>query len=74
MSIRTKLSYYKVFQRKFISNRIEKAEIFINRPVYSGLSILEISKILIYEFWYDYIKPKYGEICVIWIQRVSLYT
>ena len=29
-----------------------------------------------YEFWYDYVKPKYGKKknCVIWIQTVSLYT
>ena len=26
-----------------------------------GLSRLELSKILLYEFWYDYVKPKYGE-------------
>ena len=31
----------------------------MNTPVYLGLSILEISKTLRYEFWYDYIKPKY---------------
>ena len=31
----------------------------MNEPVYLGLSILEISKTLMYEFWYDYIKPKY---------------
>ena len=31
----------------------------MNKPVYLGLSILEISKTLMYEFWYDYIKPKY---------------
>ena len=31
------------------------------KPVYLGLSILEISKTLMYEFWYDYIKPKYGD-------------
>ena len=33
----------------------------MNKPVYLGLSILELNKILIYEFWYDYVKPKYGE-------------
>ena len=33
----------------------------MNKPVYLGLSILGLSKILMYEFWYDYIKPKYGE-------------
>ena len=31
----------------------------MNKPVYLGMSILVISKILIYEFWYDHIKPKY---------------
>ena len=31
----------------------------MNKPVYLGMSILEISKTLIYKFWYDYIKPNY---------------
>ena len=33
----------------------------MNKPVYLGLSVLELSKILMYEFWYDYVKPKYDE-------------
>ena len=33
----------------------------MNELVYSDLSILELSKIVMYEFWYDYVKPKYGE-------------
>ena len=33
----------------------------MNESVCLGLSILELSKILMYEFWYDYVKPKYGE-------------
>ena len=33
----------------------------MNKPVYLGLSILEISKTLMYEFWYDYMKPKYDD-------------
>ena len=32
----------------------------MNKPIYLGFSILEISKILMLEFWYDYMKPKYG--------------
>ena len=32
----------------------------MSKPIYLGLSILEISKTLMYEFWYDYMKPKYG--------------
>ena len=33
----------------------------MNKLVYLGLSILEISKTLVYEFWYDYIKPKFQD-------------
>ena len=34
----------------------------LNKPFYLGLSILKISKIVMYEFWYDYAKPKYDRI------------
>ena len=33
----------------------------MNKPVQLGLSIIKLSKIVMYEFWYDYIKPKYVE-------------
>ena len=33
----------------------------MNKPIYLGLSILEISKLIMYELWYDYMLPKYGE-------------
>ena len=33
----------------------------MNEPADLGLSILHLSKTAMYEFWYDYIKPKYGE-------------
>ena len=33
----------------------------MNKSVYLGLFILDISKTITYEFWYDYLKPKYGE-------------
>ena len=33
----------------------------MNKPLYLGMSILDISKTLMYEFWYDYITPKYGD-------------
>ena len=33
----------------------------MNKPVYLVFWILVLSKILIYEFWYDYVKPKYGD-------------
>ena len=33
----------------------------MNKPVYLALSILDLSKAVMYEFWFDYVKPKYGE-------------
>ena len=39
---------------------MKRTKVKMNKPIYLGLSILEISKILMYEFWYDYMKPKYG--------------
>ena len=40
---------------------MRKTGILVNKPVYLALSILELSKTLMYEFWYDYVKPKYDE-------------
>ena len=39
---------------------MNKTRVKMNKPIYLGLSLLDISKILMYEFWYDYMKPKYG--------------
>ena len=38
---------------------MKKTKVKMNKQIYLGLSILEIRKILMYEFWYDYMKPKY---------------
>ena len=40
---------------------MKKTKVKMNKPIYLGLSILEISKILMYEFWYDYMKPKMND-------------
>ena len=50
------------FTEKLLAIEMKKTELLMNKPVYLGLSILELNKILMYEFWYDYVKPKYGEI------------
>ena len=33
----------------------------MNKPVYLGLSILDLRKTVMYEFWYGYVKLKYGK-------------
>ena len=51
----------KWFSENLLAIEMKKKKVKINKPVYLGLSILEISKTLVYEFWYDYMKPKYGD-------------
>ena len=40
---------------------MKKIKVKMNKPVYPRLSILEIGRTLMYEFWYNYIKPKYKQ-------------
>ena len=40
---------------------MKKVEVKINKPIYLGQAMLDISKTLMYEFWYDHTKPKYGD-------------
>ena len=40
---------------------MKKTEVKMNKPIYLGMSILDISKALMYKFWRDYAKPKYGD-------------
>ena len=51
----------KWFSENLLAIEMKKTKVKMNKSVYLGLSILEISKTLIYEFWYDYMKPKYGD-------------
>ena len=51
----------KFFTENLSAIEMRKTQILMNKPVYLGFSILDLSKIVIYEFWYDYLKPKYGE-------------
>ena len=56
-------NYYtaKFFSKILLAIETKKTQITMNKPVYLGLSILDISKTKMYSFCYDYIKPKYGD-------------
>ena len=52
----------KRFSKKLVAIEMKKkTKVKMNKPIYLGLSILEISKILMYKSWYGYMKPKYGD-------------
>ena len=56
-------NYYttKTFSENLVAIEMKKIQIFMNKPVFLGLPILELSKIVLRLFKYDYVKPKYGE-------------
>ena len=55
---------------------MKKTKVKMNKAKYLGMSLLDISKTLMYEFWYDYIKPKYQEkakLCYMDTDSVIIY-
>ena len=48
----------KFLTENLLDMKIRKTQMLINNPVYLGLSILDLNKTVIYEFFYDYLKPK----------------
>ena len=51
----------KSFIETLLLKKMRKTQIIMNKFLHLVLSILDLNKIVMYEFWYDYVKPKYGE-------------
>ena len=51
----------KYFSEDLMAIEMKKTKICMNKPIYIGQAVLDISKTLMYEFWYDYLKPKYQD-------------
>ena len=55
-------NYHKYFfSENLLAIVMGKILVVLNKPVYLGLSISELSKIVMHKIWYDYVKPKYGD-------------
>ena len=54
----------KCFSEKLLAIEMKKTKVKMKKPVYLGLSMLEISAILMHEFWYNHIKPTYQWNCI----------
>ena len=51
----------KYISRDLLVMEMRKTDVRMNKPIYLGQAILDLSKTLTFEFWYDYIVPKYGD-------------
>ena len=51
----------KIFSENLVSVHMKKTSLTMNKPVYLGMCILDLSKTIIYEFYYNYLKQKYGD-------------
>ena len=52
---------HKRFSEHLMATKMKKTRVKLFKPLYLDISILDISKTLMFEFWYDYIGPKYGD-------------
>ena len=51
----------KIFSENLISVHMKNTSLTMNKPVYLGMCILDLSKTIMFDFHYNYIKPKYGD-------------
>ena len=51
----------KCFSEHLMAIELIKTKVYMNKPIYIGQAVLDISKTLMYTFYYDYLKPKYGD-------------
>ncbi|KAL9979617.1 hypothetical protein ACROYT_G017300 [Oculina patagonica] len=56
-------SRHVLFSNDLVGIDMRKSRLILNKPVYTGMSILDISKILMYDFFYNEIKMEYGKRC-----------
>ena len=63
---------FKIFQENLVVVERAKIELTLNWPIYARFAILDLSKILRYDFHYNYIKQKYPELTLLFTKTDSL--
>ena len=60
LSAKTNYKSSKIFSEDLVAVEMKRIKVTLNKPSYCGMAILELSKMFMYEFFYNYLKPKYG--------------
>ncbi|KAL9966939.1 hypothetical protein ACROYT_G025085, partial [Oculina patagonica] len=56
-------SRHVMFSNDLVGIDMRKSKLFLNKPVYTGMTILDVSKLCMYDFYYNHLKKEYGERC-----------
>ena len=54
--------HFRIFTPEIVGVNLKKTTLYLNRPIYPGFAILELSKVLMFDFYYNHIKAKYGSL------------
>lgn len=57
----SRLYAYRIFKENLAAIELLKTSVVLNKPVYTGFTVLELSKLLMFQFWYECLKPLYGD-------------
>lgn len=58
---RSNFKRWTIFDENFVAIHLHRTNILMNKPISVGMTVLELSKVLMYEFYYDFLKTKYDE-------------
>ena len=61
LTVKPNFYHCNIFSGDLVAVHMKKTKLFYNKPVYLGMCILDLSKTLMYDFHYNYIKSKYGD-------------
>ena len=61
LSAKPNFNHCNIFNEDLVAIHMKKTKLVFNKPVYLGMCILDLSKTLMYDFHYNYIKQKYGD-------------
>lgn len=53
--------FFKIFNEDLVAVNLRKSNIVLNEPIYAGFCILDLAKLLMFQFHYDFVKSTYGD-------------